>query len=395
MRLIGQTVLWLALWAVPMQGESMFKRIPSSHSDRSAAVVVDGCSLLHTTQILPLGEDDRVVDESSDKQLEQVLNRLDETLRKAGSSRNRLVKLNVYAASVDAADLVRKRLPDWCGSDSLPAVCYVETPLPLSGAKVAVDAVAAVASQEAADAPTFGTHPGHVGPADWCLLPPGDVVYVSGQAEPGDLATATAATLDSLKRTLEHLGLDRSRIVQLKCFLDPMKEVAIVNAEIRRFFGESVVPPVVHVQWSGGSHPIEIELIAHAPATESGETVTYQWLPWLSVSPVYCRLARIHGDRRIYVSGITSTNEGDGAAQVRDIFQSLDGVLRQVGSDFRHMAKATYYVSDNDPSTQLNAIRPSLYDPQRPPAASKAMVQGVAERKRGIIIDMIAAPSSK
>jgi hypothetical protein len=56
------------------------------------------------------------------------------------------------------------------------------------------------------------------------------------------------------------------------------------------------------------------------------------------------------------------------------------------------MAKATYYVSENDSSSQLNVIRPMIYDPKRPPAASKAMVQGVAKAARGITMDIIASP---
>lgn len=377
-------------------GEPMLLRVPAAHADHSAAVVVDGYELLHTTQLLPDGEDGRVVDDAIERQVDQILNRLDRILQATAVDRSRIVKLNLYAGSVAAADVMRARLKTWCGHMTLPAVCYVETPLPLAGAHVAADAVIAVSGGESAGRPVLATHPGHVGPAEWCLMPRGDVVYVSGQAELGDLATATRATLASLNRTLEHLQLDRSRIVQLKCFLDPMKEVAIVNHEIQTFFGVLPVPPVVHVQWSGGSQPIEIELIAHAPASHTPDgTVSFEWLPWLPVSPIYCRLTRIHGDHRIYVSGLTASAEGNGESQVLQIFGALEKLLEQTGSGFRHMAKATYYVSDNECSQQLNLIRPSLYDPKRPPAASKAMVQGVAHHGRGVTIDMIAAPVAK
>ena len=110
---------------------------------------------------------------------------------------------------------------------------------------------------------------------------------------------------------------------------------------------------------------------------------------------MFSRVARIHGDRRIYVSGLYSTVDGNGEIQTRDIFRSLGEILTKSGSDMRHLAKATYYVSDDDASAQLNAIRPSIYDPQRPPAASKAVVKDVAAERRGIVIDMIAAPAAK
>jgi len=59
------------------------------------------------------------------------------------------------------------------------------------------------------------------------------------------------------------------------------------------------------------------------------------------------------------------------------------------------MAKATYYVSDEAPSNALTIIRPKLFDPARPPAASKSGVRGVAAPGVGLAIDMIAVQTMK
>jgi enamine deaminase RidA (YjgF/YER057c/UK114 family) len=109
----------------------------------------------------------------------------------------------------------------------------------------------------------------------------------------------------------------------------------------------------------------------------------------MTASPIYSRVSRINDGRRIYASGLYGAGE-DGAAQVKDIFAQLDDVLKKSGSDFHHLAKATYYVSTDDASKKLNELRPSYYDPKRPPAASKASVVGVGVKDRGITIDMIA-----
>ena len=50
----------------------------------------------------------------------------------------------------------------------------------------------------------------------------------------------------------------------------------------------------------------------------------------------------------------------------------------------------TYYVPDQDASDMLNKMRPEFYDPERPPAASKVMVHGVARSDRTLTMDMIA-----
>ncbi len=393
MRLHCSVLLFIALLATSAQSQSSLRRIDSDAvAGLSSAVAVERCQLIHTTQILPVNADGRSAGSTTDEQLDRVLGRLDKIIMACKTSRDRVVKLNIYVADAAARDLVRKRLSDWFGHDSLPAVSYVETALPVAEAMVAIDAVIATDPQTDKELPSLGKTDGEGQQADWCVLPRGDVVYVSGQAEPGKLAEATRATLDSLLRTIRDRKLDRQHIVRLKCFLQPMSQVDIVDREIKKLFVDATIPPVSHVEWISGSRPIEIELIAHAPLADSAKTVSFTAPPWMGTSPVFSRVARIHGDRRIYISGLYSTAVGDGETQVKDIFRSLKEILAKTGSDVRHLAKATYYVSDDDASAQLNAIRPSIYDPKRPPAASKAMVKSVAAKRRSIAIDMIAAP---
>ncbi len=381
-------LLVAGLLVSPVAAQRPLRRIGiNAREGLSAAVVVEDSTLVHTSQLLPK----RAAGASKAEQLTQVLNRLDEVLAANKLPRGRVVKLNVYVADAATRDFVKQELVGWFGRDSLPAVSYVATSLP-RGAKVALDAVLASNPKHAGDLPTYGFLNGSKTHADWSVAPLGDVVYVSGQAEQGGLAKATRATLDSLLRTIRHMKLQRKQILELKCFMQPIDQVAIVDGEIKRFFGDAVVPPVSHVEWISGSRSIEIELVVFAPPQDTTETVTYSAPPWLKTSPVYSRVARIHGDHRIYVSGLYSEHGGDGAAQVRDIFRSLEQTLTAARSDLKHLAKATYYVSNDDTSAQLNAIRPSIYDPKRPPAASKAKVRDVAAADRGITIDMIAAP---
>jgi enamine deaminase RidA (YjgF/YER057c/UK114 family) len=215
-------------------------------------------------------------------------------------------------------------------------------------------------------------------------------VYVSGQAEKGDLASATRGTLESLEATLKHLQLGRGDIVQLKAFLTPMADVAVAQREFAKFFGEGSVPPVVWVEWISTS-PIEIELVAAADKPAGGgETVTFSTPPGMKGSPVYSKVAHLRGGQRIYLSGLLGRAGQNGETQVKDVFAELDGLLQQAGSDLKHLVKATYYVSDNDASAKLNELRPRYYDPQRPPAASKALVRGVGSPGRSLVVDLIA-----
>ena len=77
---------------------------------------------------------------------------------------------------------------------------------------------------------------------------------------------------------------------------------------------------------------------------------------------------------------------------MREIYRALKGTLQRTGSDFDHLVKATYHVTDNEAGNKLNEIRPQYYKPERPPAASKANVRGVGMAEKTVMLDMIAVP---
>jgi enamine deaminase RidA (YjgF/YER057c/UK114 family) len=220
-------------------------------------------------------------------------------------------------------------------------------------------------------------------------LPAGSRVYISGQADPGsDLAQATRRTLEGLDRTLAHVGLDRSRVVRVKAFLRPMTAAEEVEREVVAFFGSEAVPPLTLVEWQS-KNPIEIELIVAGDRKPAGNSVEYLTPPGLKPSPVFSRVARVNGGDLVYVSGLYGPAQSSGARQVESIFEVLGKHLEAAGSDFRHLVKATYYVTDEDASRALNELRSKYYDPARPPAASKALA-GVDAAGRTITLDMIA-----
>lgn len=125
-------------------------------------------------------------------------------------------------------------------------------------------------------------------------------------------------------------------------------------------------------------------------ADKPAETIEYYNPPEVNPSPTFSRAALVRTERQVYISGLSARASGDGEAQVRDVFDQLKQILSETGSDLRHLAKATYYVSDDDASTMLNKLRGEFYDPERPPAASKVTVHGVGQPERTLTMDMIA-----
>jgi len=225
------------------------------------------------------------------------------------------------------------------------------------------------------------------------ISPPRPLIYISGMADTNGLADATRITLGKLMTALAHLGLTKSDVIQLKTFFQPMSQAAVVRKAIVDFYGGNA-PPTVFVEWSSPAPnpPIEIELIAagKADSTNDSESVVFLTPPGTTSTKVFSRVAKINHGEIIFISGLYGMSAHDGEGEVRELFQSLDKILKRTGSDFEHLVKATYYVTDDIAGNKLNEIRPEFFNPLRPPAASKAKVRGVGVPGKTVMLDMIA-----
>jgi len=363
----------------------------------SQAVIVQGLPLVYTRQILPLGRDGKLVGEgSAEKQSEQILANLEAVLGAAGSGLGKLVRLNIYALSHEAAGRVREQLGKRLGPDVRPAITTVLTPLAHRKAMVAVAAVAVAADKGPAVAlvrcPSVA---GDEDCADAAVMPPGGVAYLSGVPAAGGLTvSAVAKSLRTLSQTLAQLKLSPANVVQVRVFLTPASSAEEVVREIKKLFPGRLTPPVVFVEWIA-SMPVEIELVAQLqPTDKPSEGLQYYTPTDVRPSPGFSRVALVRAPRQIFISGLSPRGEGTIGAQTRDVFRQLQQILAAAGSDMGHLAKATYYVSADNAAHALDKVRPEFLNPARPPAASKVTVHGVGQAGRTLTVDMIAVGST-
>lgn len=353
----------------------------------TACVVTSGEDLLHTTQITSLTPSDLTA------QTNGVIKSLTRLLSERGSAWENIVKLNVYATSDEDAQSVTSILKTHFPEDKLPAIACVATALSHTSAKVAIDAVAVTNKSQTISPDAFAS-----------VLKMGPRVYVSGQAEKGDgtVSDATQKTMDSLGRTLSFLGLNSTNVIQLKCFITPISAVPDAKREIEKWFSSHPpetapsnpvqMAPVSFVEWQSAL-PIEIEMIASAPSLTSGPLIETRTPPGMTSPAVYSRLTIARHPASIYLSGMyPATATAPPSTQLRSLFSRLKQCLDLTGSDWMHLAKATYYVSNNDLSKEHNTVRPDYFSPRRPPAASKANVRGVGKPGHGISMDFIVVP---
>ena len=363
---------------------------PDATTGASLAVTVDDVPLAHTAQIFPTDANNQVVGPGdARRQADQVLANLEQTLHVAGASLPGVAKLNVYLARDADLPHVQAALAATFSTTSKPAVCFATGVLADAKTLVTMDAVAVSDRRRVGQPIALGNF--ERGIASIAVLPAGPKLYVSGMADTNSLLPATRATLEKLVACIGHLGSEPEDIVQLKVFLQPMSEVAAVRKVVADYFGGKA-PPTIFVDWISANPVVEIEMIAaaHGDLSQETNTVSYFTPPGTTDSKVYRRVARVNHGKQIYFSGLYGINATDGAGQIREIFSKLGTATKQASSDFEHLVKATYYVTDNDASDKLNLLRPEYYNPQRPPAASKAKVNGVGLAGKTVTMDMIA-----
>ena len=360
----------------------------------SQAVVVQGLPLAYTRQLLPLDREGKLVGVgSADEQIEQVLTNLEAVLGAAGSGLGKLVRLNVYALSHQTAGRVRESLSKRLGPAVRPAITVVLTPLADRQALVAVDAIAVAdaTSLKAVALKRIEAVAGDKDCADVAVMPAGGVAYLSGQPEKGELAvSAVTKSLSTLLKTLGQVKLAPAQVVQVKVFLSPAASADAALGEVKKLFPGQPTPPVVFVEWIA-SVPVEIELVAQLPLTDKpARTIQYFNPPEMRPSPTFSRVALVRTRRQVYTSSLFSRTAGNGETQARDVFAQLNSILAATGGDLIHLAKATYYVSDDEAGKAFDALRLELIAPNRPPATSKVTVHGVGQPERTLSMDMIA-----
>lgn len=366
-------IVLFASFAGPVAAETFID--PRADGTSAAVVVPDHLPLLHTSQLA--SADTKL---PTDARIALLFEEMGKLLKEHGSGLDRVVKINAVLDRPETAPVLADVMARYSRGPGKPALCIVV------GGTVAIDAVATLPEQpELASVRVTKTA---------AILPTGTRLWVSGQAEAGggDLAKATRLTMESLRHTLAFLKLKNDAVVQLKAFVNPMSERDVARRVIEEFFGDRPVPPIVFVEWQN-KNSIEIELIAHGGRERAGWPLEFLTPPELKASPVYSRVARVNYGPLIYVSGLHPTSASEAEKEIVDVFEQLGKILAKAGSDYRHLAKATYYVTDMATTQKMRELRPRWYDPARPPAASLAPTAGTGCPGTHVTLDMIAVPA--
>jgi len=367
--------------------------------DGARAVVVEEGALVHTALLLPDDSEGRLKGEDDVRlQASRVLENLQTALAGAATNLDRLVRLHVYLTEASATPVIERLLAERFAGEHKPAVTFVQTAPVRKGVLVAMDAIAATASAGNQARPGRQVVQGLAkqarNGAHVAVQPPGPFAVVSGLAAEGEFEAGIAGTMEQLRAALESVGLSFDHVVQIKSFVGDISRADQLRDIVAGHF-KGTAPPQVVTEWLGAARPAEIELIAAMPGPSPTTAAVEPRLTYIEpILSRYSRVAVARGGRPVFVSGLYGPSS-DPVTQVAEMFEQLRRLLEAAGSDLSHLVKATYYVSDAAADERINTIRPTLYDPKRPPAASKIRVRGTGRAGKGSTLDMIAVTADR
>lgn len=349
-------------------------------------VRVEGCPLLFTRQVFGKGPDDRT-------QISSAWNELQTIFRLAEASSDHIVRLNIVAADDKALAAAMGFLAEAFHRGTEPSMTYVISPLPVEGARVGLDAV--VVPYREFDSVTRWETKGEaeIHHTEASVTPTGGLVFFSGQPDKSPLPQGAANSLKALLAAAQELGVKPADVLQLRIFLQPISAAPQVMEEVEKVFGKDNTPPVVFTEWMA-SAPVEIEMVARWPQEERDDQEVLKFYNPAGVkpSPVFSRVTVVASSRVLFFPTVLPGEVTGAEQQAADVFQRLETLLDNQGSNWKHVAKATYFVSDKEASSALDSIRPKYLDPQRPPAASKVTVHAIGQPGRTLSVDLIAVP---
>jgi len=120
--------------------------------------------------------------------------------------------------------------------------------------------------------------------------------------------------------------------------------------------------------------------------------------PTLAPPAGYSHVAEITGGRVVFISGQVSVDLAgelvglnDLTAQARQVFTNLKAALAAAGTDFAHVAKLTFYLTDASKIAAVRAVRDEFVDAKHPPASTAVEIRRLVREEFLLEVDAVAA----
>ncbi|MFN0166801.1 MAG: hypothetical protein ACKV22_10255 [Bryobacteraceae bacterium] len=267
---------------------------------------------------------------------------------------------------------------------SIVAEMFAERRLPLPVLSVIqVGALAAVGAQVVLEATALEKKE----------VNPNGLAWISGQGQTdknplANVMPMAQASVENLKKAVDAIGVERSGVLRVTCFLSGLDTASGVPGLVASTFPGTVF---LHVQVQRASYVgvAECEAVARLskPGSSPVEMINPEALP---KSPNFTQIAAVSAPK-VILSG-AQMQFGYQDSDARLAFQRLTKVLDAAGTSVKHVVFASTYPLSPSLSEQVRRLRFDYFDPSRPPASTLLPFEGLPAMEAGFAIDVVAIP---
>ncbi|MGD9904989.1 MAG: RidA family protein [Vicinamibacterales bacterium] len=294
-------------------------------------------------------------------QTRRVLESIDQTLQKAGSSLANAASVHVYLKNAsDFAAMNEVYRTFWKADPPVRTTIVADFVVPNALIEIAMVAV-----------PTGGPRQ-VVHPADWMKSPnpysygikAGNTLFLAGlvarngkdnSVVTGDMGVQTRAVLDNAGAILKAAGMGFEHVVSSRVFITDVAQFQAMNEVYRTVFTKdpparaTVVAPLM-----GGTSVVEITLTAVNAPKQTFTTPAADGTPG-KPSPILSSAVKV--GNRLYVSGIlgnTAATKGDMEGQTKEALARIGRTMQAAGFGWGDLADAIVYITDTAQFDAMN-----------------------------------------
>ena len=295
-------------------------------------------------------------------QTTKVLQSIDETLKKAGSSLAMAASVQVYIKNAADFAAMNEVYRTFFKADP-PARTTIVSDFVVPGALLEISAIAI---------PNGGERK-VIHPASWMKSPnpysygikSGSTLFLAGLVSrngkdnsvvEGPMGVQTKAVLDNAAAILQEAGMTFDNVVSSKVFITDGTKFQEMNETYRTFFTKdpparaTVVAPLM-----GSANVVEITLTASSLPKQIFTTPAADGTPG-KPSPILSSAVKV--GNRLYLSGLlgnTAANKGDTEAQTKEILARVGRTLQVAGFGWNDVADGVVYITDVKNFEAMNA----------------------------------------
>jgi len=212
----------------------------------------------------------------------------------------------------------------------------------------------------------------------------GQPAYSDNPADPvGPLMAKSAA---ALRKAVQAAGAAAGDVVRVTCFMSSLDNLAPVRTLIEGEYPHAAAT-YLQAQRSPDRGLAECEAVARL-STDPGTTVKMAAVEGLPAESGQSQIAMV-GGTPVVLTG-TQMSFGFEPKDARLAFERLQKELEQLGTTPRSTVFAHYYPLARPIATQIREVRQTFFDPNRPPAGSMLVFEGLTSMDAGFAVDVIA-----